>query len=92
MEIQKIHSAINAEIGVSKRKTDQVPQAEVATPAQKPASISQDWQLLEKSHLALQQLADVDTDKVNALRASIANGSFTLDLAEIAEKMLKQHG
>ncbi|MBB1268382.1 flagellar biosynthesis anti-sigma factor FlgM [Shewanella sp. SR44-3] len=93
MEIQKIHSALSAEIGSNKGK--QAPaqaQSSVVTAAPKQATISKDWQLLEKSHDALQALDDVDTDKVNALRESLKSGAFKLDLEQIAEKMLNQHG
>ncbi|QDE30285.1 flagellar biosynthesis anti-sigma factor FlgM [Shewanella polaris] len=96
MEIQKIHSTINTdsistEVRANKHKNNQTTQTETATPAPK-QGISQYWQLLEKSQVALQMLDDVDTDKVNALRDAIKNGDFNLDLAQIAEKMIKQHG
>lgn len=102
MEIQKIHNpissdaistnSISSELRASQQKSSQMAQADVTAHAPKQASISQDWQLLEKSQLALQALDDVDTDKVNALREAIKNGDFNLDLAQIADKMIKQHG
>ncbi|KVW99801.1 flagellar biosynthesis anti-sigma factor FlgM [Shewanella frigidimarina] len=97
MEIQKIHStistdSISTEVRAHKHKNNQTLQTEVVTSAPKQTSISQDWQLLEKSQVALQSLDDVDTNKVNALRDAINNGDFNLDLAQVAEKMMKQHG
>ncbi|ABE56928.1 hypothetical protein Sden_3653 [Shewanella denitrificans OS217] len=93
MEIQKIPSALSAEI--STNKGQQAPTqagAAVVTTAPKQATISKDWQLLEKSQNALHALDDIDTDKVSALRESLKNGSFELDLEKIAEQMLNQHG
>jgi negative regulator of flagellin synthesis FlgM len=93
MEIQKIPSAISTEINTNKGQ--QAPTqagTPVVTAVAKQASISKDWQLLEKSQTALHALDDIDTDKVSALRESLKNGSFELDLEKIAEQMLNQHG
>lgn len=95
MEINKINSAIGAEIGAKKSNVNAqatpAPQS-AATPLPAQLSISQDWQSLEQSQQALQQLDDMDHDKIAALRQSLQDGSFSLDLDLIADKMLNQHG
>lgn len=95
MEISKINSTIGAEIGANKSNVtaQDTPKPQSTTrsvPAQ--LSISQDWQSLEQSQQELQQLDDVDLDKIAALRQSLQEGSFSLDLDLIADKMLNQHG
>lgn len=95
MEINKINSAIGAEIGAKKSNVNAqtAPAPEAATPpVSAQLSISQDWQSLEQSQQALQQLDDVDHDKIAALRQSLQDGSFSVDLDLIADKMLNQHG
>ncbi|QIZ76802.1 flagellar biosynthesis anti-sigma factor FlgM [Ferrimonas lipolytica] len=55
-------------------------------------AISSQFQLLEDGAQQLAQLPEVDIDRVAALSAALADGSFNIDLNEIATAMTDQHG
>lgn len=94
MEITKVNSPLSAEVGVNKRaQTHYQRDEQQAKPNPSVTkSTSDDWQLLDQAKPQLAQLAEVDSDKVSGLRQAIANGTFRIDIGEIAEAMLRQHG
>ncbi|WP_394202840.1 flagellar biosynthesis anti-sigma factor FlgM [Shewanella waksmanii] len=94
MEITKVNSPLSAEVGVNKRAQQPVPTNEQPAKSNAGAaqSTSEDWQLLVEAKPQLAEIADVDSDKVAALRQALTDGSFRIDLDEIASAMLRQHG
>ncbi|BDM62725.1 hypothetical protein NFHSH190041_01770 [Shewanella sp. NFH-SH190041] len=55
-------------------------------------SVSHDWHMLEQAHDDLKQTSDFDAEKVAAIRQSLRDGSFDLDIGAISQAMLRQHG
>ncbi|PKG56089.1 flagellar biosynthesis anti-sigma factor FlgM [Shewanella sp. Choline-02u-19] len=95
MEISKVSSTISADMGMSKSKTQSaipVPEKPVATPIKAQQEVSEDCRLLEHTKHSLEQLPDFDLSKVEQLRQSLVDGSFELNLEELAETMVQQHG
>ena len=95
MEINKINSTINAEMGTSKSKTQSLLQPqEIPVSAQiKPQQeVSADCRLIEHSQHRLEQLPDFDLAKVAEVRQSLIDGSFDLDLEKLTDAMVLQHG
>ncbi|MDO6679622.1 MULTISPECIES: flagellar biosynthesis anti-sigma factor FlgM [unclassified Shewanella] len=96
MDINKISSPVTADMGTTKSKASNTPQPEVAElkPRQMPTpnAVSDDWQLIEKTQPQLAQVSDFDADKVAELRQALKEGSFSLDIAKIAEAMKQNHG
>ncbi|WP_299809675.1 flagellar biosynthesis anti-sigma factor FlgM [uncultured Shewanella sp.] len=95
MEINKINSTINAEMGTSKSKTHSAVQ-----PLEPPVSagikprqeVSADCRLIERTQQRLDQLPDFDLAKVAEVRQSLIDGSFDLDLEKLTDAMVLQHG
>ncbi|MEC4725919.1 flagellar biosynthesis anti-sigma factor FlgM [Shewanella sp. D64] len=93
MEIQKINSAISADIGTRKgavKTPDSPEKVQILQPEQK--VVSDDCKLLASSLEELEQIEDVDQAKMLEIRQSLRDGSFKLDIDVISEAMLKQHG
>ncbi|GAA4888711.1 flagellar biosynthesis anti-sigma factor FlgM [Ferrimonas pelagia] len=90
MEINKLSNNYPVDLKSAPKRTIAQPE-QAAVAAERKDSISDDWQLLEQANQELSQLADVDMDKVNAMRAALKDGSFELDLADLAGQMLGQH-
>ncbi|ABV34684.1 conserved hypothetical protein [Shewanella sediminis HAW-EB3] len=94
MEINKVNSAISAEISTKKESvtlpelTDKKPVSQGSTPK----AVSDDWHLLARSQPQLQQLEDLDRTKMAEIRQSLRDGSFELNITAISEAMLQQHG
>ncbi|WP_299489609.1 flagellar biosynthesis anti-sigma factor FlgM [uncultured Shewanella sp.] len=96
MEINKINSALNAEVGASmgqtSTKAEPKPVDNQVRQIATPKAVSEDWELLARSQPQLQQIDGVDQAKVDALRQSLKDGTFDLDLGKITEAMINQHG
>lgn len=95
MEINKINSTINAEMGTSKSKTHSAGQplpTPVAGGIKPQQEVSEDCRLIEYSQQRLEQLPDFDLAKVAEVRQSLIDGSFDLDLEKLTEAMVAQHG
>ncbi|MCL1124791.1 flagellar biosynthesis anti-sigma factor FlgM [Shewanella surugensis] len=96
MEINKINSALNAEVGASMSQTstkaEPQPAQSQVKPIATPKAVSDDWELLARSQPQLQQIDDVDQAKVDQLRQSLKDGTFDLNLGKVAEAMFNQHG
>ncbi|MFT5787985.1 MAG: negative regulator of flagellin synthesis FlgM [Shewanella sp.] len=95
MDISKISSMLNADMGMSKSKTQSavpVPEKPAAAPIQAQQEVSEDCRLLEHTQNSLEQLPDFDLSRVEQLRQSLVDGSFELDLEQLAETMVQQHG
>ncbi|SHH19737.1 flagellar biosynthesis anti-sigma factor FlgM [Ferrimonas marina] len=91
MEINKLSSNFPVDL----KSASQPASAKPAPASQKPANkeaISEDWQLLDQANRELAEMADVDLEKVNALRTQLKNGTFDLDLSDLAGSMMEQHG
>ncbi|MBY6185920.1 flagellar biosynthesis anti-sigma factor FlgM [Marinobacter hydrocarbonoclasticus] len=91
MEINKLASNFPANLATQKSPA-QPSEAPLAAQPKGKDPISDDWQLLEQAEQELAGLSDVDMDKVNALRSALSEGRFDLDLNELAQSMLEQHG
>ncbi|MBY5920014.1 flagellar biosynthesis anti-sigma factor FlgM [Ferrimonas balearica] len=91
MEINKLSSNFPASLAAQKSPISSPETSAAPLPKQKDA-ISEDWQLLEQAEQELATLNDVDMDKVNALRSALSEGRFELDLNDLAQSMLEQHG
>ncbi|MCL2915052.1 flagellar biosynthesis anti-sigma factor FlgM [Shewanella corallii] len=91
MEIRKTSTPQVTLVNSQKSAAPQQAKAEVKTAGNEPA-VSQDWRLLEQGHEELKSTSDFDADKVAALRQSLKDGSFDLDVGLIAGAMLRQHG
>lgn len=96
MEINKINSALNAEVGSSlgqtATKAELKPVESQVRQIATPKAVSEDWELLARSQPQLEIMDDVDQAKVDALRQSLKDGTFDLDLAKVTEAMFNQHG
>ncbi|ABV85406.1 flagellar biosynthesis anti-sigma factor FlgM [Shewanella pealeana] len=94
MEINKVNSTVNTEMGTNRSKTfslvqPQEPQAVVKKPQ---AEVSDDCKLIAHNQPQLEQLADVDLDKVAQIRQSLIDGSFEIDIDKMVDAMVQQHG
>ncbi|QQX80534.1 flagellar biosynthesis anti-sigma factor FlgM [Shewanella sp. KX20019] len=95
MDISKVSSMLNAEMGMSKSKTQSaapMPEKPVAVPIKAQQEVSEDCKLLEHTKYSLEQLPDFDLNKVEQIRQSLVDGSFELNLQQLAETMVQQHG
>lgn len=96
MEINKINSALNTEVGASmsntSTKAEQQPVQSQVRQIATPKAVSDDWELLAQTQPQLQQIDEVDQAKVDQLRQSLKDGTFDLDLGKTAEAMFNQHG
>ncbi|MCL1050891.1 flagellar biosynthesis anti-sigma factor FlgM [Shewanella abyssi] len=95
MDISKVSSMLNADMGMSKSKTQSaalVPEKPVAVPIKVQQEVSEDCKLLEHTKYSLEQLPDFDLNKVEQIRQSLVDGSFELNLEQLAETMVQQHG
>ncbi|WP_298774699.1 flagellar biosynthesis anti-sigma factor FlgM [uncultured Shewanella sp.] len=96
MEINKINSALNAEVGSSlgqtATKAELKPVENQVRQIATPKAVSEDWELLARSQTQLEKMDDVDQAKVDALRQSLKDGTFDLDLGKVTEAMFNQHG
>ncbi|ABZ78785.1 conserved hypothetical protein [Shewanella halifaxensis HAW-EB4] len=95
MEINKINSTINAEMGTSKSKTQgfiQPLETPVFAEIKPQQEVSADCRLIEHSQQSLEQLPDFDLAKVAEVRQSLIDGSFELDIDKLADAMVLQHG
>ncbi|MBQ4890134.1 flagellar biosynthesis anti-sigma factor FlgM [Shewanella sp. UCD-FRSSP16_17] len=96
MDINKISSAVTADMGTTKSKSNTSQQHEVAElktrkmPVQ--STVSDDWKLIEKNQPNLADMDDFDAAKVAELRQALQNGTFSLDVKKIAEAMKQNHG
>ncbi|WP_144212048.1 flagellar biosynthesis anti-sigma factor FlgM [Shewanella donghaensis] len=96
MDINKISSPVTADMGTTKSKANNTPKPEVvelsprAMPTQN--AVSDDWQLIEKTQPQLAQVDDFDADKVAQLRQALQQGTFSLDVEQLAEAMKQTHG
>ncbi|MGI2258609.1 flagellar biosynthesis anti-sigma factor FlgM [Shewanella sp. GXUN23E] len=90
MEIRKTTTPAVTLVSGQKPASTQVKQAE-SQPAKQQTAVSQDWHLLEQGHEQLKTTSDFDADKVAALRQSLKEGTFDLDVSQIASAMLRQH-
>ncbi len=91
MEINKLSSNFPASLATAKSPVN-TPEGHAAPLPKQREAISDDWQLLEQAEQELAGLSDVDMDKVNALRSALTEGRFELDLNDLAQSMLEQHG
>ncbi len=95
MEINKINSTINTEMGTNRSKTYSFiqPQETPAAVVKKPqAEVSEDCKLIANNQPELEQLPDVDLKKVAEIRQSLMDGSFDLDINKMVDAMVQQHG
>ncbi|GIU14757.1 MULTISPECIES: flagellar biosynthesis anti-sigma factor FlgM [unclassified Shewanella] len=95
MEINKVNSTINTEMGTNRSKTFSLvqPQEPQTVAAKKPqAEVSDDCKLIAHNQPQLEQLPDVDLDKVAQIRQSLIDGSFEVDIAKMVDAMVQQHG
>ncbi|MGS0682051.1 flagellar biosynthesis anti-sigma factor FlgM [Shewanella sp. 125m-7] len=95
MEINKINSTINTEMGTSRSKTHSFsqPQQPQTVVVKKPqAEVSDDCKLIAHNQPQLEQLPDVDQEKVAEIRQSLIDGSFEIDIAKMVDAMVQQHG
>ncbi|MCL1140464.1 flagellar biosynthesis anti-sigma factor FlgM [Shewanella pneumatophori] len=93
MEISKLNSTIHTELATSKNKTPVTQVADAPVPAMLPQQeVSDDCRLIEAAQPQLEQLPDFDLSKVAQVRQSLIDGSFKLDLEQLAETMVQQHG
>lgn len=95
MEINKINSTINTEMGTSRSKTSSfvLPQETQAVVAQKPqAEVSDDCKLIAHNQPQLAEMDDVDLDKVAEIRQSLIDGSFDIDIEQMVDAIVQQHG
>ncbi|MCL1096231.1 flagellar biosynthesis anti-sigma factor FlgM [Shewanella kaireitica] len=93
MEINKINSAMSTEMGTSKSNRGTVqplkPSSDVAKAA---AAVSDDCKLIAHAKSRLEQLPDVDMNKVAEVRQSLIDGNFDLNLDKVVDAMVLQHG
>lgn len=93
MEINKAYNTRIAELNNEKAPLKPAAPEKVTTvKANQAINISSDWQLVENGLEKLQQVNDVDLAKVQALRESLQQGNFKIDLSQVSEKMINQHG
>lgn len=96
MDINKISSPVTADMGTTKSKanTSQQPEVTEFKPRKMPAqsSVSEDWKLIEKTQPNLANISDFNAEKVAELRQALQTGTFSLDVAKIAEAMKQNHG
>lgn len=90
MEIRKTTTPQVTLVSGQQAAPGQTPKSE-AKPAGNEPAVSQDWHLLEQGREELKQTSDFDADKVAALRQSLQDGSFDLDIGLIAGAMIRQH-
>ena len=55
------------------------------------AKISHDFAVLSQAQQALNDIPEVDLERVAQVQQSIKDGSFSIDLEQIAEVMSQQH-
>ncbi|MBY5991984.1 flagellar biosynthesis anti-sigma factor FlgM [Ferrimonas balearica] len=91
MEINKLSANYPTNLSAEKKPVAPA-EARPVSPQASKESISGDWQLLEQAEQELATIDEVDMDKVNALRAALSEGRFDLNLADLAQSMLEQHG
>ena len=92
MEISKLNSTIHTELAMSKSKTPVIPLAEASAVIKPQQEVSDDCRLIESAQPQLEQLPDFDLGKVAQIRQSLIDGSFELNLEQLAETMVQQHG
>ena len=68
---------------------DQAPGVEKTRPADK-VEISGEGKKAAELMAVINQMPDVRNDKVNAIKASIESGTYTVDPSKIAQKLLKE--
>lgn len=93
MEINKINSTINTEMGTNKSNRGAVQPLKVsAEVAAATAVVSDDCKLIAHGKSRLEQLPDVDMAKVAEVRQSLIDGSFDLNIDKLTDAMVLQHG
>ncbi|WP_417347623.1 flagellar biosynthesis anti-sigma factor FlgM [Ferrimonas sp.] len=55
-------------------------------------SVSQQWQQLNQASKELDEMDSVDRNKIAALQAELSTEGYPIDLEQIAEAMLEEHG
>lgn len=99
MKIPHLHSASQTDKPVKPAKTagpveNQAPRTlktiAMADPPLDAVSLSQRSKVVQKIAEQLKQVPDIREEKVEILRSKIQNGSYWVDPAEIADKMLAE--
>ena len=79
-------ATLPTQVGGARGNTARDPVAQAAEIA--PVSLSKDAMELRDLQASVQSASDVDEARVEAIRASIANGSYRIDADRIASRLL----
>ncbi|NMB34490.1 MAG: flagellar biosynthesis anti-sigma factor FlgM [Clostridium sp.] len=87
----KIWDSIPKVVGTydKQKRLTETAKGSVATPKKDVVSISSRAKDIQTAVKALKDIPDVRTDKVEALSREIDNGTYSVDTADIADKILK---
>ncbi|MDO2948355.1 flagellar biosynthesis anti-sigma factor FlgM [Aeromonas simiae] len=90
MKIQRTDASL-LQSAQSRRQEAAAMTASAQTPAPAQADISVQAQGLEQAHQRMQELSDVDMDKVEQISRALAEGTLELDMDALGRAIIEMH-